>query len=133
MGKTSSNGSYMIEPNYDSYSLEELREVYHKIDREKWPDRFKKVESLLNESGKDEKLIVSSEESDLRKYGVLGGVLHYIFGMVTESPLWLSMLGSPVCLFLVLSSFEDGVFHVRGSDFERIHDPVMYWFFTSNA
>ncbi|KGJ91953.1 hypothetical protein [Colwellia psychrerythraea] len=35
------------EPDYESYSEDELIDVYENIDRENYPDRFKKVKSLL--------------------------------------------------------------------------------------
>jgi hypothetical protein len=38
----------MREPDFDSYTLEELLQAYSGIDREKWPDRAKKIEGILN-------------------------------------------------------------------------------------
>ncbi len=32
-----------MEPNYDAYTLDELHDVYHNIDRDKYPERFKKI------------------------------------------------------------------------------------------
>ena len=38
------------EPDYEKYSYDELIDVYEHIDREKYPDRFKKVALLLGET-----------------------------------------------------------------------------------
>jgi hypothetical protein len=35
------------EPDYEKYSREELLDVYENIDRDKYPERFKKVKWLL--------------------------------------------------------------------------------------
>ncbi|HFQ4902217.1 TPA: hypothetical protein ACGU4U_004259 [Vibrio vulnificus] len=45
-----------FEPDYDSYSYENLLDVFENIDRENYPERFNKVARLL---GKD----ISSEAS----------------------------------------------------------------------
>ncbi|WP_282099250.1 hypothetical protein [Pseudoalteromonas luteoviolacea] len=39
-----------LEPDYDSYSYEELLDVFENIDRDSFPERFNKVARLL---GKD--------------------------------------------------------------------------------
>lgn len=41
------------EPDYEKYSIEELIDVYEHIDRENFPDRFKKVALLLNKYNED--------------------------------------------------------------------------------
>ncbi len=43
------------EPDYESYSEDELIDIYENIDRKNYPERFKKVKSLLgiNESNTD--------------------------------------------------------------------------------
>ena len=46
----------MEEPDYDSYNLAELQQVYHRIDRMRFPDRFKKIEEILNDPKKVEEL-----------------------------------------------------------------------------
>jgi len=38
------------EPDYEKYSFDELIDVYEHVDREKYPDRFKKVALLLGET-----------------------------------------------------------------------------------
>ena len=50
-------------PDYASYSYEELEGVYRHVDREKYPERFKIVEELLNTRTKEIKPeLVNSEE-----------------------------------------------------------------------
>lgn len=36
-----------VEPEYETFSREELIDVYEHIDRERFPDRFKKIQILL--------------------------------------------------------------------------------------
>ena len=51
------------EPDYDSYSYEELVDVFRNIDLERYPDRFNKVVKLL---GKDIRALLLSEDIDDR-------------------------------------------------------------------
>jgi hypothetical protein len=46
----------MEEPDFESYNLDELKQVYHRIDRERFPDRFQKIEAILNDPEKVEVL-----------------------------------------------------------------------------
>jgi len=43
----------MSEPDYEKYSYDELIDVYEHIDRNLYPDRFKKIAMLLGKSAED--------------------------------------------------------------------------------
>ncbi len=80
------------EPDYASYSYEELEGVYRYVDREKYPERFKIVEELLTTRTKEiEPELVSSEE---KKY------LHAFF--VGELLFWAIILVLGVLGYIVL-------------------------------
>lgn len=50
------------EPNFESYSREELLEIYEAIDRNAYPERFEKVKALLG--FKDAKNIAFHEDNE---------------------------------------------------------------------
>ena len=54
----------MKEPDYEKYSLSDLHEALERIDRTKWPDRVEKIESLLNDPIRSEKLRVQQIQKD---------------------------------------------------------------------
>jgi hypothetical protein len=63
----------MQEPDYESYSLEELQQVYNGINREKWPERYKKVKAILNDPVNVEKLkLEAQKESENSMFGPEG-------------------------------------------------------------
>ena len=80
----------MPEPDYDSYSLQELQEVYNRIKRDRYPDRFKKVEAILNCPEKVAKLKLAAENApDDSGFGAKGsderkgwGWFYLIIGIV---------------------------------------------------
>jgi len=63
----------MQEPDYDSYSLQELQGVYNRIDRERFPDRYNKVEAILKCPEKVAKLKQEAENApDVSGFGKEG-------------------------------------------------------------
>ncbi len=77
----------MKEPDYDNYSLEQLYEALEMIDRERWPERVRKIESLLSEPEsfrrlKKEQRMVDQQEALERKEASQGflGILLLVSG-----------------------------------------------------
>ena len=52
------------EPNYEKYSYDELIDVYEHIDRNLYPDRFKKIALLLGENVEEKEVPSVTNEFD---------------------------------------------------------------------
>jgi hypothetical protein len=115
----------MDEPDYDTYTLEELQHVYHRINSDRYPERFERVKAILNDPVKIEKL--KSESS----YQAPKSLLAYITEFVTEVPFWLSIIGLPPCIGLQYYWLSNGKATMRSATFDIVNDPVMFWFTNS--
>ena len=72
----------MKEPDYDSYTLEQLLDVRKNIDRESYPERFHRIENILNDGEKLEKLKLAQEKlkEDIKSLTSPKKVAHFVCG-----------------------------------------------------
>ena len=112
-------GEYMDELDFETYSLEELQQVYHRIDRERFPDRFQKIEDILNNPEKVAELKnMKSKHDDIEPIAQIikrmKAPREFIKYFESVSIIW-PLLASIVMWLFVISSIKRGEFIHRGT------------------
>ena len=100
-----------LEPNYNSYSKEELIQARDSIDKEKYPDRFAAIISRLETIKVSEPESTTVEESN-DKGSIISGIYSIIVGV---GLLWLTWLMS-----------EQGTFKSRQFELNQHEDPILF-------
>lgn len=106
----------MKEPDYDSYTLEQLLDVRKNIDRESYPERFHRIENILNDEEKLEKLKLAQEKVDeerrieRREENVaFNGLLIWLYGIVALSGFLITRHGSSIQIDSTITRVVIGV------------------------
>ena len=103
-----------MKPDYKKYSLVQLKEALHSIDREKWPERVKEIENILNDPKAISKL-TNQERKKIAEPDINIEMPRIIFGIF--------MLIS-ACVLAVKGDLigRHGVVHIE--------TPALKWFLT---
>ena len=111
----------MFEPDYSSYSKEELLDALNSIDRKSYPERVSEIEKQLEIRDKSTKLQVNENEPESKKEtGLLSQPLD-LFGRI-----FYSIIGA-LALSLFLKEVTTGVVSGRTANISADDSPVSFW------
>jgi len=116
----------MEEPDFESYNLAELQQVYHRIDRVRFPDRFKKIEDILNDPQKVAKLEgLPSKFDDIEP--IYSIVKRKVLSYPKENPLKTCVWSSIGLFFFALIFLYFGEIPSRGKTVYLADEPLVFW------
>jgi len=119
----------MEEPDFESYSLEELKQVYHRIDRVRFPDRFLKIEAILNNPEKVAKLESNPlSGDDLPPLSEL--IKRKFIHWCTEYSFKECMYTTAIFLVWLAYTVLSGQFATKTGYISVSDSPAMYWIAT---
>ncbi|WP_032096966.1 MULTISPECIES: hypothetical protein [unclassified Alteromonas] len=113
----------MFEPDYSSYSKEELLDALNSIDRKSYPERVSEIEKQLEIRDKSTKLQVNENENEpeIKKETSLLSQPLDLFGRI-----FYSIIGA-LALSLFLKEVTTGVVSGRTANISADDSPVSFW------